>query len=98
MPIDAAWIAVAFSGAAALLAFFAAFRSRPPEPALALLNDALHDLQGDLERLRTALADDLRRSRDEADARGGASARRPAPSCARVFRALTRDRGRCARR
>jgi DNA recombination protein RmuC len=70
MSIDAAWIAVAFSGAAALLAFLAAFRSRPPEPALALLNDALHDLRGDLERLRTALADDLRRSRDEADARG----------------------------
>ena len=70
MPIDAAWIAVAFSGAAALLASIAAFRSRPPEPALALLNDALHDLRGDLERLRTALSNDLRRSRDEADARG----------------------------
>jgi DNA recombination protein RmuC len=70
MPIDAVWIAVAFSGAAALFAALAALRPRSPDPALALLTDALDDLRGDLERLRTALADDLRRSRDEADARG----------------------------
>src|SRR5215213_10742223 len=70
MPIDAVWIAVAFSGAAAVLAAVAAFRPRGQAPAFALLNDAVEDLRGDLERLRTALADDLRRSRDEADARG----------------------------
>src|SRR5215210_9251627 len=69
MPIDAVWIAVAFSGAAALLAAVAAFRSRPPDPALALFGDALDDLRRDLELLRTALSDDLRRSRYEADAR-----------------------------
>src|SRR5215213_7682129 len=70
MPIDAVWIAVAFSGAAAVLAAVAAFRPRGQAPAFALLNDAVEGLRGDFERLRAALAEDLRRSREEADARG----------------------------
>src|SRR4051812_13842590 len=70
MPIDAVWIAVALSGAAAALASLAAFRPRGTDPSVARLNDAVEDLRGDLERLRTALSEDLRRGREEADARG----------------------------
>src|SRR4051812_36634228 len=67
---DAVWIAVAFSGAAAVLAAVAAFRPRVADPAFALLNDAVEDLRGDLERLRTALSDDLRRGRGQREETG----------------------------
>src|SRR3954468_12171831 len=69
MPMEAVWIALALSGAAAALASLAAFRPRGTDPSVARLNDAVEDLRGDLERLRTALSEELRRGREEADAR-----------------------------
>ena len=63
---DPLWLAAALSGVAALLAAAAAFR--PRVAADPLLRDAIDDLSRDLGHLRTALADDLRRGRDEAGA------------------------------
>lgn len=61
---DPLWLAVLLGCASSLLAGLATFR--PRIVADPLLRDALDDLRTDLGQLRTALAEDLRRGRDEA--------------------------------
>ncbi len=63
MPIDPVWLAVALGCVTSLLSAVAAFRPRAEaDPRLAV---GLDDLGRDLGQLRTALAEDLRRGRDE---------------------------------
>lgn len=64
MLIDPAWLAVLLSAIAALLCAYVALR---PTQGAGLRAD-LADLERDLGGLRTALADDMRRSRDETGA------------------------------
>ncbi|MDB5512027.1 MAG: recombination protein RmuC, partial [Enterovirga sp.] len=66
MQFDPLWLAVALGCATTALSALAAFR--PRIAADPLLRDAVDDLRGDLGTLRTALADDLRRGRDETGA------------------------------
>ena len=68
MPFDLTLLATLFSAAAAALAGLAALRPRVArDPALA---DTIDDLRRDLVTLRSALADDLKRGRDEAGTHG----------------------------
>jgi DNA recombination protein RmuC len=64
MSFDPVWLAVALGCVTSLLSGLAAFRSRAVG-ADPLLADGLDDLRKDLSQLRTALADDLKRGRDE---------------------------------
>jgi DNA recombination protein RmuC len=64
MSFDPVWLAVALGCVTSLLSALAAFRSRAVG-ADPLLADGLDDLRKDLGQLRTALADDLKRGRDE---------------------------------
>lgn len=66
MVLDPVWLSAILSALAALLAALAVFR--PRASADAALRDALDDLRQDLGTVRTALADDLRRGRDETGA------------------------------
>jgi DNA recombination protein RmuC len=61
MPFDPVWLAVALAAIAALLSAIAAFRPT----SRAALRDQVGDLQRNLDALRSALADDMRRGRDE---------------------------------
>ncbi|MBV9079432.1 MAG: DNA recombination protein RmuC [Methylobacteriaceae bacterium] len=66
MPFDPAWASVVLSALAACLAAVAAFRPQRQEAGVLGLEDAVNDLARDLATVRSALADDLRRGRDEA--------------------------------
>ena len=67
MQIDPMWLSVGLGGLAAAFSGVAAFRPRQAgvDP---LLTDAIEDVRRDLVTLRGALADDLRRGRDESGA------------------------------
>jgi DNA recombination protein RmuC len=64
MQIDPLWLTVALSALTAALSAVAAFRPRVASSDL-LLADALGEVGRDLGALRTALAEDLRRGREE---------------------------------
>ena len=64
MPFDPAWASICLAGLAACLAALAAFRSKVV--ADPVLHGAVDDLRGDLDALRAALAEELRRGREEA--------------------------------
>jgi DNA recombination protein RmuC len=63
MPFDPIWLAVALGCVTSLLAALAAFRPKAGTDPLVV--DGLDDLRKDLGQLRTALADDLKRGREE---------------------------------
>ncbi len=63
MPFDPVWLAVALGCVTSALSLLAAFKPRVASDPL--LRDSLDDLRKDLGLLRTALAEDLRRGREE---------------------------------
>lgn len=67
MQIDPLWLTAALGGLAAAFSGVAAFRPRGVQTD-PLLTDAVEDVRRDLVALRGALADDLRRGRDESGA------------------------------